>query len=125
MQAPSQRFRLEEFLQRSPMSDEEFLTRVRLSGELFKKAVKYYRSRLSEIFRIPAEKIYPDDCFGALFRLPTRSNWELLDIILFLEEILEVELDETKVPECNFKTTVGQWIQELLLNCFPHAIENL
>ncbi|MBD1907593.1 hypothetical protein H6F66_15775 [Trichocoleus sp. FACHB-6] len=106
--------KLEEFLQRSPMSDEEFMNMVRLPGDLFKKAAKCYRSKLGEMFRVPPEKIYPDDSFSELARLGT-SDWDILEIVLFLEQILEVELDDTKVPEWNLKTTVGQWIIDLLV----------
>lgn len=105
------------------MSDDEFMDTVRLSGRVFKKEIKCYRSKLGEIFRVPPEKIYPDDSFGELSDLLT-SDWDILEIVLFLEDILEVDLDETKVPEWNLKTTLGQWITDLLSRCFPQLIDN-
>ena len=111
--------KLDNFLHRPPMSDEDFLNHLNLSSKLFTGAIKDYRLKLSEMFLIPPENIYPNDSFKELFSLPTPSNWELLEIVLSLEEVLEVEIDDTKLPEWQAKMFVGQWIKELLLKCFP------
>ena len=109
---------LEEFLQRPSISDEEFISRVGLSGETVKQAVKCYRSKLGEIYRIPADKLYPDRSFGELIRYPN-SGWDMLEIIFILEDTLEVEINEEQVPNWTHRqTTLGQWIAELLSRCF-------
>lgn len=71
------------------------------------------------MLNIPAYKIYPNDSFDQLFHLPNSSSWDTFDIVFSLRNILEVELDDTKVPEGTAKMAVGRWIKELLLRCFP------
>ncbi|MCT7964394.1 MULTISPECIES: hypothetical protein [Oscillatoriales] len=116
--------KLEEFLQRPRMTDEDFLSELGFSGTKLKKVVKDYRSKLGDMFQVPPEKIYPNDKFGELSRLQP-CDWDLLEIVLFLEDSLKVELDDEKVPDWNGTTNVGSWVADLLSKCFTQNRENL
>lgn len=108
------RKKLEEFLQRSPMSHEEFFEEINFSVEVF--VIKCYRVKLGEIFLLPSKNIYPNDSFDEISQFAV-SDWDILEIILFLEEILEIALDEDNTPGWTPRKTVGPWIKDLLLRC--------
>nr|WP_290221770.1 hypothetical protein [Trichocoleus desertorum] len=111
-----QRRKLKTLLQRPDISDDEFLANINLSDERARVAIHSFRLKLGEIYRIPPEKLYPDDSFRELLRLPNRG-WDMLEIIFLLEEVLGVGIDVEQVPDwTNREVTLGTWISELLLN---------
>ncbi|KYC35486.1 hypothetical protein WA1_06575 [Scytonema hofmannii PCC 7110] len=110
--------KLDEILQRSGMSDEEFLHRLQLSGEVARKTVKCCRTELGKAYRLSPEKLYPDDSFRHLINLPT-PGWDMLELVLSLEETLGAGIDEEQVPNWTSKDmTLGKWIVDFLSRYF-------
>lgn len=104
------------FLQRPDISDNEFLANINLADERARIAIHSFRSKLGEIYRIPPEKLYPDDSFRELLRLPNRG-WDMLELIFLLEEALGVGIDVEQVPDwMNREVTLGVWISDLIHN---------
>ncbi|AFY40965.1 hypothetical protein [Nostoc sp. PCC 7107] len=110
---------LNDILQRSDMRNEEFLYKLQLSGELALKIVNCVRIELGKAFRLPPEKLYPDDNFREIISLPC-WEWDMIELVFALEEILKIGIDEEQVPDWTCKSiTLGQWIVEFLCRNFP------
>jgi hypothetical protein len=108
--------KLNEILQRHDMSDEEFIHRLQISGEVAAKTVKCCRTKLGNTFRVPPDKLYPDDIFRDIINLPT-SEWDMLELVFSLEKTLNIEIDEEQVPNWTSKNiTLGIWIINFLKN---------
>lgn len=56
----------DEILQGADVSAEEFIHKLKLSGEIALKTVNCCRTQLGQTFKIPAEKLYPEDIFRDL-----------------------------------------------------------
>ncbi|GBE92063.1 hypothetical protein [Nostoc cycadae] len=111
--------KLNEILQRSAISNEEFVHNIKLSSELAIKTVNCVRIELGKAFRVPAEKLYPDDKFLDIISLPC-WEWDMIELVLALEEILKIGIDEEQVPDWTSKDiTLCQWIVEFLCRNFP------
>lgn len=108
--------KLDEILQRLDMSNEEFLHRLQISDEVALKTVRCCRTQLGKTFKVPPEKLYPDDIFRDITNLPA-SEWDMLELVFSLEKSLTIEIDEEQVPDwiCR-KTTLGKWIINFLRN---------
>ncbi len=90
------------------------MNQLELSGELAEKTVNVCRSKFGKFYELPPEKLYPDDNFREILRLPT-NGWDMLDVVLSLEDTLEIAIYEEQVPDWAFNDiTLGQWITELL-----------
>ncbi|MEH2109285.1 hypothetical protein [Nostoc sp.] len=99
------------------MSDEEFLQKTQLSGETARKTVKCCRTELSKAFRLSPEKLYPYDKFLDIITLPS-PEWDMMYLVLLLEEALDIGIDEEQVPNWTTKTvTLGEWIVDFLSRC--------
>ncbi|MBD2524095.1 hypothetical protein H6G86_16955 [Nostoc sp. FACHB-133] len=108
---------LDKFLQRPDMSDEEFLQKTQLSSEAARKTVKCCRTELSKSFRLSPEKLYPDDNFLDIINLPS-PEWDMMYLVLPLEEALGIGIDEEQVPNWTTKTvTLAEWIVDFLSRC--------
>ncbi|MBD2491441.1 hypothetical protein [Aulosira sp. FACHB-615] len=111
--------KINEILQRSDMSDEEFIQNIKLSNKLSTKTVNCIRLELGKSFQVPAEKLYPDDKFIDIISLPC-WEWDMIELVLALEETLKIDIDEEQVPDWTDKNiTLGQWIVEFLRRNFP------
>lgn len=109
--------KLNKFLQRPDMSNEEFLHRIQLSDEAARKTVKCCRTELSKAFRLTPEKLYPDDKFIDIISLPT-PEWDMMELVLALEEALGIGIDEEQVPNWTTRTiTLGGWIRDFIARC--------
>lgn len=81
---------------------------------LQKKTVKCCRTVLGKAYQLSPEKLYPLDSFGDLINLPT-PGWDMLELVLSLEETLGIGIDEEQVPDWTSKdTTLGKWIMDFL-----------
>jgi len=110
--------KLNEILQRPDISDEEFLQKLQLSDELALRTVSCVRTELGKFFKIPPTKLYPDDKFREILSLPC-WEWDMMELVLALEESLEIDIDEEQVPNWTSKdVTLGKWIVEFLSRCF-------
>jgi hypothetical protein len=108
--------KLDEILQRFDMSDEEFLHRLQISGEVALKTVRCCRTELGKTFRVPPEKLYPNDIFRDIVNLPA-SEWDMLELVFSLEKTLSIGIDEEQVPDWICRdTTLGKWIINFLRN---------
>ena len=102
------------------MNDREFASSVfssldlgnNFNIEFYKKLVRAYRLKLEEIFNIPAEKLYPEDRL-AEFMHHTKRDWDFLEIIFCLEEILEIPVDVIYNFDC--KLSIGKWLIDLFI----------
>jgi hypothetical protein len=102
--------KLAEILQRPSMSDEEFLYRLKLSSEVARKTVKCCRIELGKAYKLPSEKLYPEDIFEDIIRLPT-FEWDMLELAFSLEEALDITIDEKHFPDWTARdVTLGKWI---------------
>lgn len=104
------------------MSNADFIAEIKLFELLSESsnhniAIQAYRSMLGEIHEIPLEKIYPDDSFRE-FSCFQKRDWDILEIVFLMEDILVADIDETKVPNLTIKMTIGEWIKQLFLNVF-------
>ncbi|MHC5734934.1 hypothetical protein [Nostoc sp.] len=109
--------KLDEILQRPNISDEDFLHRLQLSGETAIKTVKCCRSELGKSYRVSPEQLYPDDKFLDIIKLPT-PEWDMLELVLALEEALGIRIDEKQVPDWTYRgITLGEWIIDFLCRC--------
>lgn len=110
--------KLNEILQRPEMNDEEFLQKLKLSDDLAIKTVSCVRTGLGKSFKIPPTKLYPDDKFREIISLPC-WEWDMMELVLALEEILKIDIDEEQVPNWTSKDiTLGKWIVEFLFRNF-------
>lgn len=108
--------KLNKFLQRPNMSDQEFFHRLPLSGEVALKPVKCCRTELGNAFRVPPEKLYPDDIFRDIINLPA-FDWDMLYLVFSLKEILSIDIEEEQVPDwIRRDITLGEWIIDFLIN---------
>ncbi|MBE9209370.1 hypothetical protein IQ244_23285 [Nostoc sp. LEGE 06077] len=111
--------RFSEILQRSGISNEEFVHNIKLSSELAIKTVNCVRKELGKSFQVPAEKLYPDDKFLDIISLSC-WEWDMIELVLALEATLKIDIDEEQVPNWTSKSiTLGQWIVEFLCRNFP------
>jgi hypothetical protein len=109
-----------EFSLRKPMSDQDFLSEIQLSGSVAEDFVKYCRVALGDIFEVDSLIIYPTDKWRDLYNLGCR-DWDILEIIDPLERGMKIEITDKQVPilSWNGRKTIGQWIFEFIANCFP------
>ena len=98
------------------MSDEQFLQIIQATGAFSENFLKCCRSKLGEVFQVDPNKIYPTDTWQDLYSLGF-VNWDVLEIVLSLEEALKIEIDEEKVPIPSSKKQIGAWITEFISNC--------
>ncbi|MBD2497582.1 hypothetical protein H6G75_25190 [Nostoc sp. FACHB-280] len=111
--------KINEILQRSVLSNEEFIHNLKLSNELAIKTVNCVRLELGKSFQVPAEKLYPDDKFIDIISLLC-GEWDMIELVLALEKTLKIDIDEEQVPDWTSKNiTLGQWIVEFLHHNFP------
>jgi hypothetical protein len=108
------RIKREVFSQRLPLKDLQFLNILGLDGNIAQQTVNCCRKQLGNSFRIDPEKLYPDDLFRDIIKLPA-WDWDMLELILELENALNIEIDEELVPNWTSKNiTLGQWILEFV-----------
>jgi hypothetical protein len=113
-----QRLRQKEFFERSPMSDEIFLEAIQTTEDFSKNFISCCRSKLGEIFQVDPYKIYPTDTWQDLYNLKC-ADWEVLEIVFLLEDVLKIEIDEEKVPVPSPRKQLGTWIAEFISRCSP------
>ncbi len=90
-------------------------------GDLARQVARVLRSLAGNTFRVPADRIYPEDTFQELFDESRWIDWDILELILALEdelniaikcdEDLEYEYDEKLDDLTDLRTiTVGEWV---------------
>lgn len=105
-----------EFIARSSISDEQFLRAIHATENFSESFIKCCRSKLGEVFQVDSDKIYPTDTWQTLYKLKP-VDWDILEIVFALEDILNIEIEEEKVPTTSPKQPIGVWIAEFISNC--------
>jgi hypothetical protein len=104
----------EEISRRLPLNDLQFLNILGLHGNVTEQTVNCCRKQLGNSSKIDPEKLYPDDLFIDIIHLPA-WNWDMVGLVLELENTLNIEIDEKLVPNWTFKNiTLRQWIIQFI-----------
>lgn len=77
---------------RSPLSDEEFLSRVSVRPE-WRGFALAARQALGRVCQIPADRIYSEDNPDSLAEL-TFLDWDDMNVVMELEELLNIPLGD-------------------------------
>ncbi len=106
-------------------------------GDLAPRVSKALRSLLGEMFRVPADRIYPADSFEKLFDQLRSRDWDVVEFLFAVEDEFDmaIECDEDLGYECNEKLdgltdlrtiTVGDWVccmTKLLQERLGHGVD--
>jgi hypothetical protein len=111
------------FLQRLPISNEQFCTLVYTQVFCLKKDslfiikfIEYLRLSLGEILGLEPEKIYPTDTWRYLYDVGRSYDWDLYEIVLRMEDELMIEISSEDVPFPSQKMEIGEWVAEFISN---------
>ncbi len=100
---------------RAPISDRKFVSMAGGRGDLAPRVAKTLRLLLGDIFRVPADRIYPRDNFLELCDKLKCRDWDEIEFIFALEDELNMEIkdddDDELLDLTDLRTiTVGDWV---------------
>ena len=102
-----------EFNLRAPLSDSAFMERCRRPERLTIDVVAAYRARLGEMYKSPPEKFLPEDTFDDLEKLPQTIWWDVVGLVMAVEDALGISLDEKLLGHADRMKkgqTIGDWL---------------
>ncbi|MCP3994782.1 MAG: hypothetical protein GY722_06935 [bacterium] len=100
---------------RAPVGDRRFVTMAGGRGDLALRVAQILRPLLGNIFRVPADRIYPRDSFQGLSRKLACRDFDVMEFIFALEDELSIEIEDDDDGESldltDLRTiTVGDWV---------------